>query len=289
MTGKMLRVGMLLLLPAVVAVGCTDEVEILRRQVEHIRADLAQMRASSANSVVMLEDLQNKVLLLEDQMDSTRLALGRAPARSGAVGTTGLPVVRLAPAVEEQSEEGEYEEPEWNGSTPQVVFHQIDDNGRVQQVTGTDSSKERGARGRERPQAPQSQHQERPSVDSRPIEMYKSAYDALQHKRHGEAIDGFQRLVESYPSHDYADNALYWMGEAFYDQQDYKKAIECFDKLLSLYPDGNKVPDALLKTALSYQNLGDAATAKSWSERLLATYPQTAAAAVAREKIRSDW
>jgi len=79
------------------------------------------------------------------------------------------------------------------------------------------------------------------------------------------------------------------MGEAFYDQQDYKKAIECFDKLLSLYPDGNKVPDALLKTALSYQNLGDAATAKSWSERLLATYPQTAAAAVAREKIRSDW
>lgn len=290
---------MTLLVVGAMMAGCTNETEVLRRQVEQLRVELAQLRAASANSTVMMEDLQNKVLLLEDQMDSTRLALGRSPSSGGgSMGTTGLPVMRISPptyqaeAYEEEVED-DGEEERWNGGTPQVVFQHIGEDGKVSMgpppaerpAETRPAAKVAGKPPVAKPAAPKPAK----TFDAEPIELYKVAYDQLQKKQHAEAIAGFQKLIEAYPNHDYADNALYWMGEAYYDKQDFAKAIECFDKLLTLYPEGNKVPDALLKTALCYQNQGDSASAKQWAERLLATYPQTTAAAGAREKIRSDW
>ncbi len=291
MDTKVLRIWGALLVVGAMMAGCTNETEVLRRQVEQLRVELAQLRAASANSTVMMEDLQNKVLLLDDQMDSTRLALGRVPSRgSREMGTTGLPVVRLAPAYDQgDAEEGDTEEEQpWNGGTPQVVFQHIEEDGNVFEGPAPAQKPENNRAEMTIPK-PVKPAKAAKTFDPEPIEMYKASYELLQKKRHGEAIAGFQKLIEAYPNHDYADNALYWMGEAYYDTQEYAKAIECFDKLLTLYPDGNKVPDALLKTALCYQNLGEGGPAKQWAERLLATYPQTAAAAVAREKIRSDW
>lgn len=295
MSTQVRPVWMTLLVVGAMMAGCTNETEVLRRQVEQLRVELAKVRAASANSTVMMEDLQNKVLLLEDQMDSTRLALGRAPSSGGgSMGTTGLPVLRMSPPThqaESYEDEGfdEGEDERWSGGTPEVVFQHIGEDGAVSM--GPPPAERPAQKKPSRKAASPKPAEGRPvkGFDAEPIEWYNTAYDLLQKKRHAEAIAGFQKLIEAYPNHDYADNALYWMGEAYYDRQDFAKAVECFDKLLTLYPDGNKVPDALLKTALCYQNLGETAAAKQWAERLLATYPQTSAAAVAREKIRSDW
>lgn len=290
MTTKVVHLGVVVVAVSAMLAGCNNETEVLRRQVEQLRVELAQLRSASANSTVMMEDLQNKVLLLEDQMDSTRLALGRGSASSGgSMGSTGLPVVRVAPPGRDEPEEYAEDEESWDGGTPSVVFNQINEDGQVTREAVPPRAKAEPARKAEVKPKQAAAAKPAKEFDSKPVEMYKHAYELLQKKQHAAAVEEFQALIETYPNHDYADNALYWMGEAYYDTQDYSKAIECFDKLLTLYPEGNKVPDALLKTALCYQNQGDSGSAKQWAERLLATYPQTAAAAVARDKIRSDW
>jgi tol-pal system protein YbgF len=131
------------------------------------------------------------------------------------------------------------------------------------------------------------QEHKRAAFDSRPIELYNKAYGLLQKKKHAEAIAAFEKFLDEYPNHDYSDNALYWMGEAYYDVQDYRSALECFDKLVTIYPDGNKVPDAMLKAALCRCNVGQATEGKERLQQVIREFPGTHAAVVARQKLEA--
>jgi tol-pal system protein YbgF len=95
----------------------------------------------------------------------------------------------------------------------------------------------------------------------------------------------FDHFARSYPKHDYADNALYWKGEAAYDQAHYADALAAFTEVVKRYGGGNKAPDALLKIGLCYGRLGDPANAKDVLARLVAAYPDANATRIAREKL----
>jgi tol-pal system protein YbgF len=268
---------------ATMASACgPNRAQVLTGQLEELRSELSQLRASSAHTTVMMEDLQNKILLMEDQVESNQILLSRA-----AVPEPVLPIVRLSPpnramlaAVPEQAE-SPVEEPTGNTDVPVVEFANINEFGQVVSSSGG-PVEPAGAPPSAAPPA-----RERKRFDSRPIELYKHAFAQLQEKHHQEAIDSFDRFLEQYPSHDYSDNALYWMGEAYYDVQNYGKALECFQKVVTLYPSGNKVPDALLKSGLCYANSGDPATAKDIMGQLLAAYPATRAANIAQKKLQA--
>jgi tol-pal system protein YbgF len=257
-----------------------NHTEVLTKQLEELRVELSQLKASSAHTTVMMEDLQNKILLMEDQVESNQILLSRASAPEPV-----LPVVRLSPpsrpavasaptpAAPKPAEVMGYEE------VPVVEFSQINEYGQV--VTASGAPKE--ATPAPAPAAPT----KRARFDSRPIELYKHAFAQLQAKNHQEAIDNFANFLDQYPNHDYSDNALYWMGEAYYDVQNYGKALECFQKVITLYPSGNKVPDSLLKSGLCYANSGEVALAREVMGQLLSSYPATRAATIAQKKLQS--
>lgn len=266
---------------AIVAAACgPSQGELLTRQLEGLRVELSQMKASSAHTTVMLEDLQNKILLLEDQVESNQILLSRASAPEPV-----LPVVRLSPpnrtllAAAETKEEPRAEEAVGYADVPVVEFSQINEYGQVVSASGG-PVEPAGAP----PSAP-APAAERKRFDSRPIELYKHAFAQLQEKHHQESIDNFTSFLEQYPNHDYSDNALYWMGEAYYDVKKYGKALECFQKVVTLYPSGNKVPDALLKSGLCYANSGDTATGREILDQLVAAYPATRAADIAKKRL----
>ncbi len=268
---------------AIIAPACgPSQGELLTRQFEGLRVELSQMKASSAHTTVMLEDLQNKILLLEDQVESNQILLSRASTPE-----PFLPVVRLSPpnrtllAAAKRAEEPRTNDAVGYADAPVVEFSQINEYGQVISASGG-PVEPAGAP----PSAP-APTTDRKRFDSRPIELYKHAFAQLQEKNHQEAIDSFSSFLEQYPNHDYSDNALYWMGEAYYDVQNYGKALECFQKVVTLYPSGNKVPDALLKSGLCYANSGDPATAKEILDQLLAAYPATRAASIAQKKLQA--
>lgn len=117
------------------------------------------------------------------------------------------------------------------------------------------------------------------------VKDYDKAMDLYRDGRYSEAEQAFSAIVSAHPDHDYADNALYWQGEAAYDQAHYADALAAFTKVVEHYGGGNKAPDALLKIGLCYGRLGDAANASDVLTQLIAAYPTANASKIAKRKL----
>jgi tol-pal system protein YbgF len=116
---------------------------------------------------------------------------------------------------------------------------------------------------------------------------YRAAVELVKAGSHAEAIDGLRAFLRKYPRHDYADNAQYWLGEAFYAQKDYPHALGEFRNVIETYPRGNKVPDALLKVGYCYSALGQGDKARAVLEQVVNLYPKTEPAALATKRLET--
>lgn len=125
----------------------------------------------------------------------------------------------------------------------------------------------------------------RPKNFGDPRAEYRRYYEALRAGNHSYAVTGFRNFVERFPLHDFADNAQYWLGEAFYDQKRYQSALLEFRKVVDNHPQGNKVPDALLKLGYCYLQNGDADDAKQVWQQVVRVYPKSNPASLARTKL----
>jgi len=117
------------------------------------------------------------------------------------------------------------------------------------------------------------------------VAEYQRNVRALKAGDHDEAITGFRRFVRRYARSDYADNAQYWLGEAFYDRKMFAKALVEFEKVQATYPSGNKVPDSMLKAAYCKIGLGDEAGARSLLSDIVSQFPDSRIATLASEKL----
>ncbi len=115
--------------------------------------------------------------------------------------------------------------------------------------------------------------------------LYKRYYAALRAGDHAQAIAGFRDFIAKFPDHDYADNAQYWLGEAYYDQKQYKRAIVEFRAVIKNYPRGNKVADALLKIGYSYLALGQVDKARDLLVQVTQLYPKSGPAKLAASRL----
>lgn len=117
-----------------------------------------------------------------------------------------------------------------------------------------------------------------------PRALYDAAYQDLTRGNHGLAIMGFQEVLSKFPDSELADNALYWIGESYYAQKDFKQAADHFRKTIDTYPKGDKVPAAWLKLGLCRQQLGDKAGARTAYSTLIEKYPASEEARLAKTK-----
>lgn len=117
--------------------------------------------------------------------------------------------------------------------------------------------------------------------------LYEKAKQAFDRNDLKSALDGFKRILESYPKGRHADNAQFWLGEIYYKQKDYEKAILEYQAVIEKYPKGNKTKAAMLKQGFSFFNIGDRANARLILEELVQKYPNTGEAKLAKEKL--EW
>ena len=120
--------------------------------------------------------------------------------------------------------------------------------------------------------------------DAAPTE-YRAAVELVRGGKYEEAIAALRLFLEHFPHHDYADNAQYWLGEAFYAQKDYAHALIEFRATIETYPRGNKVPDALLKVGYCYQAMGKTDKARAVLEQVVTLYPKSEPAALAAKRL----
>ncbi len=124
-----------------------------------------------------------------------------------------------------------------------------------------------------------------PKITTAPPE-YQQAFDLLKRGHYDKAILGFESFIKQSPTGDYADNAQYWLGEAYYLKRDFVGAVTEFKKLVNYYPDSPKKSYALLKIGFCLDEFGDNSGARQTLEQVRKDFPNTNPARLAEERLK---
>ncbi len=122
-----------------------------------------------------------------------------------------------------------------------------------------------------------------PTAASTEIRDYENSFRLYRAGDYRRAIDRFEAFLQTHPSSDYADNALFWMGECYFKLGDYERAVLVFEDAVKRYPEGNKVPDALYRQGRALLEIGARSqqaaayipAARQVFERIVKDYPDS--------------
>lgn len=114
---------------------------------------------------------------------------------------------------------------------------------------------------------------------------YDAAYRLLLEGRYPAAIDAFQQYLNAYPDGQYADNAQYWLGEAYYVSRDFPTALAEFNKVVERFPQSTKLPDAMLKIGYTQYELRQWDAAREALSAVAQRAPGTTAARLAQDRL----
>jgi len=116
--------------------------------------------------------------------------------------------------------------------------------------------------------------------------VYSQAFSALKAGSYSIAITGFKDFLTSYPQSPLAENAQYWLGEAYYVTRSYDDAGTAFRTVLQKYPQSRKAPDAMLKLGFTQYEQKRYADARKTLEEVTQKYPDSDAARLATDRLK---
>lgn len=114
---------------------------------------------------------------------------------------------------------------------------------------------------------------------------YQAAFNLLKDGQYDRAIAAFQKFLASYPDSSLADNAQYWLGEAYYVNKAYPEAQAAFQRVIDKYPQSRKIGDALLKIGYCRYELKQWESAREVLGQVVARFSDTPAARLAQQRL----
>ncbi|MCO4761250.1 MAG: tol-pal system protein YbgF [Myxococcales bacterium] len=264
----------------------------VEKDVRSLKEELVELRRGQSAQRVQFDEFRNRLVVLQDKLDSERLARTR---RGRVAAMPQLPHVVVPPrrVQPRHSERRQAQAPlpaagsRHQGRASRSIVIGPDN---VPHVTDTQPKKKRKSRrtvaAGPRSTGASNTPQGGLTREERAAGAYRTAKAQLDGGRLRDARTQFQRFLTKHPKHPLADNAMYWIGETWYAQALWIKAARVFHDVTRRFPLGNKVPDAMLKMALCYQKLGERNDAAKVLRELIRLYPVTPAAELARRKLR---
>jgi tol-pal system protein YbgF len=114
---------------------------------------------------------------------------------------------------------------------------------------------------------------------------YQAAFNLLKDGQYDRAIAAFQKFLATYPDSSLADNAQYWLGEAFYVNKAYPEALSAFQRVVDKYPQSRKLPDALLKIGYCRYEMKQLDSAREVLTQVASRYADTPAGRLAQQRL----
>jgi tol-pal system protein YbgF len=114
---------------------------------------------------------------------------------------------------------------------------------------------------------------------------YQAAFNLLKDGQYDRAIVAFQKFLATYPNSSLADNAQYWLGEAYYVNKAYPEAEAAFQRVVDNYPQSRKLGDALLKIGFCRYELKQWQSAREVLGQVIARFTDTPAARLAQQRL----
>ena len=115
---------------------------------------------------------------------------------------------------------------------------------------------------------------------------YDTALAILREGRYTEAAQAFKKFLADHPGSTYADNANYWLGEAYYVTRNFDKAQRAFQGLVDTFPQSAKVPGSRLKIAYILYEKKDWPAARKTLSDLVSDYPDTTVSRQANDRLQ---
>lgn len=115
----------------------------------------------------------------------------------------------------------------------------------------------------------------KPTASSSPEELWKLGSTAFENGRYNEAIEVFKRLSTTYPTHERADDAVYFRGQSYTNLKDWDHAISVYQQLYDKYPDSPLADDGLYFAALAAQQLKNCTEARTYLDLVKKKYPRS--------------
>jgi len=118
-----------------------------------------------------------------------------------------------------------------------------------------------------------------------PSEAYHLAYNDYLQGNYDLAIIGFQNFQEQYPDSALIPQAIFGIGESYYNKKLYLQAIGFYEQVHRNYPKSEKAPIALLKEGISYMEKNNPIKAKEYFTKLIHEFPRANEAKLAKDKL----
>lgn len=113
-------------------------------------------------------------------------------------------------------------------------------------------------------------------------QLYESALKDRNSGNFDLALQGFQEYLKYYANTDLAPNAQFYIGQIYYDRNQFEEAIQAFDAVLERYPENNKTADAMYMKGMALLKSNRRNQAAQEFLNVLQKYPNAEVAAKAR-------
>ncbi len=114
---------------------------------------------------------------------------------------------------------------------------------------------------------------------------YQAAFNLLKDSQYDRAIAAFQKFLIVYSDSSLADNAQYWLGEAYYVNKSFPEAQTAFQRVVDKYPQSRKRPDALLKIGYCQYESKQWDAAKATLTQVATQFPDAPAGHLAQQRL----
>jgi tol-pal system protein YbgF len=114
---------------------------------------------------------------------------------------------------------------------------------------------------------------------------YQAAFNLLKDGQYDRAVVAFQKFLTTYPDSSLADNAQYWLGEAFYVNKSFPEAQASFQRVVDKYPQSRKIPDALLKIGYCRYEMKQFDSAREVLTQVVTRYADSPAGRLAQQRL----
>jgi tol-pal system protein YbgF len=216
-------------------------------------------RKAFADQKLLIDGLVNEVRIVREKMDDTNVRLSSLSQEVEALRQPAAPPVTLP-------------------ITPPPA------DGSGQTTTGaTQDPSTAAAPGDVPPSASPAPAAAPPPVGMSPTRLYELAQADYAGGQWALAINGFETYLRSYPKTDKADDAQFFIGEAYQLDGKFKESIAAYDKVISEFPTGDRVPDAFYKRGLAYTRLGQNDKSRESFETVIRDFPNSEASRLAKQ------
>lgn len=116
-------------------------------------------------------------------------------------------------------------------------------------------------------------------------ELYAAAEGALMRGSFSSARTGFEALVQQFPQHVRAPQALLGIGETYEKSAELDQALAAYLQLVESYPDAPQAPTAMLRAGRLEAGRDNEDEARTIFNQLIVAYPDSPEAGTAREEL----